>query len=73
MLSEFLYYRGTEMKYTYEVDKDADRYLVLVSCAIQRHIEAVSLCLHHHFLVTPIQIALSILKLLPCHSQHCLL
>eukprot|EP00795_Rhopilema_esculentum_P011454 gene11454-21661_t len=24
MMSEFLYYRGTEMKYTYEVDKDAE-------------------------------------------------
>ena len=26
MMSEFIYYRGTELKYTYEVDKDADRY-----------------------------------------------
>ena len=25
MVSELMYYRGTEMKYTYEVDKDAER------------------------------------------------
>ena len=26
MISEFMYYRGTEMQYSYEVDKDAERY-----------------------------------------------
>ena len=30
MVSEFMYYRATEMKYTYEVDKDAERFAIFL-------------------------------------------